>query len=157
MEKIKGNFNTKLIETIKAGKKFRIVGDNINFYVGVRDERKGRHGKMMHYFGSAILVRDLAFPDLDSTDGPQLQLHEITAAVLLPEASEIDSLIEDYAYLAMKVAAKKIPFFSFLGRELPTHLTDIHSEQLRKTTLVIPLPCIPRNEQYGGDVIEILR
>ena len=156
VDNVKGNFNTKLIEAIQSRKQIRLVGDNVNFYVGVRDERKDRRPEMMHYFGSAILIRELSFPDF-CTAGPQLLTHEITSDKLLPEAHDIDCLVADYAYLAMKVASNTMPYFNFLTKELPTHLTDQHSQQVMQKTVVIPLACLPRNEQYETDVIEILR
>ena len=156
LDKITGNFNCKLVNAIKSGKHLRIVGDNIDFYLGVRDERKGFHGSMKHFFGSAFIVKELSFPDF-ITSGPQLSTDKITVAHLLPNPTEIPLLVQDYAYLCMQVAATKMPFFSFLKKDLPMHLTDDHSKQLLEKTLVIPIGALPRNEHSHGDVVEILR
>ncbi|WAR07883.1 hypothetical protein MAR_017841, partial [Mya arenaria] len=58
-------FNTELINSIQEGKKFRIVGDNINFNIGVTNERKstGKTGHMEHWFGSAAIVQNVSFND----------------------------------------------------------------------------------------------
>ena len=64
LDEFKGEFDAKVIEAIIEGKKLRLIGDNVNYYVSVRDERSTRHGRMMNLFGSAILIRELSFPDL---------------------------------------------------------------------------------------------
>ena len=156
IDMVKGNINVKLIEAIKARKHFRMVGDNINFEVGVRDERKGCHKEMMNYFGSAILIRDLSFPEFDVV-GPQLRSHAIKPDLFLLDAGDTEALIDDYAYMAMTLASEKIPFFMFLKHRLPKHLTDEYTAQLAQKTVVIPLAAIPRNEQYYGDTVAILR
>lgn len=49
------DYSTQLVRKIvNEGQKFRIIGDNINWTVGVRDERADRHAHMHHAFGSAV-------------------------------------------------------------------------------------------------------
>lgn len=65
MNTISGTFNTELIDAVKKEKRFRIVGDNINFSVGVSHERKseGKHSHMEHWFGSVAIIQNVSFED----------------------------------------------------------------------------------------------
>ena len=69
---IGGKFNETLIDLIKAERRFRIVGDNINWHEGVHDQRKDHTSHLVHAFGSAILVQSSRIP-LTSTRNAILQ------------------------------------------------------------------------------------
>ncbi|KAH3861619.1 hypothetical protein DPMN_024552 [Dreissena polymorpha] len=70
------NIISKLIDSLKSGKRFRIVGDNINFKMGVSQERKsvGKVGHIQHWFRSAAIVQNVNFQAMDN-DIPQCDLH----------------------------------------------------------------------------------
>ena len=70
MKKIGGTINDKLCDLIKLKKRFRIIGDNINWTVGVHDQRVDNRGRMFHAFGSAVIVQNVDFSYLDD-DRPQ--------------------------------------------------------------------------------------
>ncbi|WAR12559.1 hypothetical protein MAR_026739, partial [Mya arenaria] len=61
MSAISGSFNEELINAIKDGKKFRILGDNVNFHMGVDQARKSirKVGHMQHWFGSAAILQNI--------------------------------------------------------------------------------------------------
>ena len=56
---IGGHFDAQLIDAVKAGKRFRIIGDNINFHVDTshlrNSSKKEKH--MEHWFGSAAIIQ----------------------------------------------------------------------------------------------------
>ena len=78
MEGISGHFNSELVDSIRAGQTYRIVGDNINFQVGVKHGRRGKDNKhMVYWFGSAAIIQNLKFDDL-LTVCPQQDLRHAT-------------------------------------------------------------------------------
>lgn len=158
MDKLQGDYNALIIDAIKAGKKIRFVGDNINFRVGVRDERSNKHGKMFHYFGSAVLIYGKmgTFDELPDS-GPQEDHTMFRESDLLPSNNEVEALVADFAYMSMKVAITHIAYFSFLKDKVSTHLTDKYSTKLMEKTTIIPLTVLPKNEQKYGDVVDIMR
>ena len=153
-DQIMNECEAKLVEAIKAGKRFRLVGDNINFQTQVRDERKDRHGKMEHYFGSAAIIQTLDFEHLPS-ERPVVSNINLPQVMLTEQESE--GLVDDYGYMMMKVAATHLPYFSFLKDLLPENITDEYSAQLTQKTPVIPLIAMHKNEQHYGDVVDIMR
>ena len=66
VELIGGHFNDQLIDLLKQGKRFRLVVDNINWKVGVHDQRLDNTSKMMHAFGSAAIVQNIDFRHLSA-------------------------------------------------------------------------------------------
>jgi hypothetical protein len=89
-----GDQNRQLIEAITARKRLRLVGDNVNFTTRVRDERLNKHGKMYHFFGSAVLVHDSSFPRL-STIYPQMNICDMKADMFIANVQEQEALIDD--------------------------------------------------------------
>lgn len=53
-----------LTEAVINGRRFRLVGDNVNWATGVHNERVGRHGKMTHAFGSIAVIHDINCNDV---------------------------------------------------------------------------------------------
>ena len=153
---IRGDFDAKVIEAVRNGKNIRLVGDNVNLTIGCRDEREDRHGKMLHYFGSAVLIHDLHFPE-STTVAPQMDYKTLKATDLLPDTKDVSNLVADYAHMMINVAKKHIAYFQCLNGSTPNHLTDENSEQLKTKTIVVPLQVLAKNEQKYGDVVEILR
>jgi hypothetical protein len=150
-----GDINRQLVDAIIAKKRLRLVGDNINFTTRVRDERMNRHGKMHHYFGSAVLIHDLSFPNVP-THAPQINISEMKADMFIPNSDEQDALIDDYAIIAIQIAIKHIEYFRCLESLFPKHRPDQYTHQLMKKTVVVPLHVLPYNEQKYGDVVKIL-
>jgi hypothetical protein len=100
---------------------------------------------MILYFVSAVLVHIFNFPSAARCT-PQKDFSSLTYADLLPSSNDISSLVEDYVHIAMHVAVKHIPYFSFLKNTIPLHLPDEHFEQLKAKTGVILLYVLAKNE-----------
>jgi hypothetical protein len=115
--------------------------------IGVRDERHDRHGRMMHYFGSSVLIHDLSFPN-SSRCTPMRDFKLVKPADFLPSGDDLDCLIEDYVFMAMHVAARHIPYFSFLRHQLPAYIIDENGEKLNKKTAVIPITVLPKTSRF---------
>jgi hypothetical protein len=156
IESIRTDFDSSLVDAVRNGKRIRLVGDNVNMTVGVRDERADRHGKQLNYFGSAALVHDFNFPAASRTT-PQRDYRTVTSADLLPSPDDNNHLIDDYVHMAMHVSLKHIAYFSYLKELLPQYLLDENSDKLKQKTGVIPLSVLAKNEQHYGDVVDILR
>ena len=155
MEKIGGTINDKLADLVKRKQRFRIIGDNINWTVGVHDQRVDNRGKMFHAFGSAVIVQNVDFSHLDD-DRPQKHYEESTTQDFLPSEDDITQLKRDYTVLMARVALRHIPFFQKFRDVIPTYISNPVSENLKLKSKVIPLPVLMKNEQKYQDVVHIL-
>ena len=153
LDAIKGGFHKKAIDAVRQSKHIRIIGDNIDFVIGVRDERMKHHGKLHHYFGSAFLVHNYSFKNL-SLISPQRKYQCTKPADLMLSKNEEEELVKDYINIVVSVAIRFFPVFQFLESPQPT--TSDQADITQKT-LTIPLPALHRHEQEYGDVCEILR
>jgi hypothetical protein len=100
---------------------------------------------MLHYFGSAVIIQNLHFPEA-KTVTPQMDYKNLKAADLLPDTNDVSDLVADYAYMMMNVAKKHIAYFQCLNGLTPNHLTDEHSEQFKSKTVVVPSQVLAKNE-----------
>jgi len=156
IDAIRGDFDAKVIDAVRNGKKIRLVGDNVNITVGCRDEISDRHRKSLHYFGSAVIIHELDFPEANNGTS-QMDYHNLTVSDLLPNIDDVSNLVDDYAHMVMHVAIKHIAYFKFLKGLISSHITDENSEQLKTRTVVVPLQLLAKNQQKSGDVVDILR
>ena len=154
IQELSRNSEDIIVKALKAGFHLRVVGDNINFWVKVRDERKGHHSHMEHYFGNIAIINILEFSR--SVNGkasdPAWQHYCSRCYSKLGWCFSF----EDYSFICMKVTAKYISFFKFLGINLPGCLTDEYTEKISDKTRVIPLPALHKNESHYTDVVDIM-
>ena len=145
-----------LVDAIRKGKRMRLCGDNINFWIKVRDERRSKHSHMEHYFGSIAIFHPMNLSGL-SEKKPQIEPTSMTASDLILNPNDINNLIDDYAMLAMRVALQYFAYFKFLDGHLPKYRPDQHTESMTEKTKVIPLPALKKNESKYTDMVDIMR
>lgn len=159
LDKFAGHFNAEVIDSLKAGKRIRIVGDNINWKTNVHDERQDHHGKMHHAFGSAVIVQNTTFHHLCDVR-PQQLIRNIDTHVFLPSKMEWDNIQKDFAVDMSKVAAKHIPFFAQFLSVLPHKQWNESAvdqpDGFSEKNKVIPLPVLHLNEQKYNEVVQIM-
>jgi hypothetical protein len=143
------------VEAILSNKRLRLIGDNAEIRTYSRDERRGRHGKMHHFFGSAVLIHDFQFPNT-STISPQRPIDDLTADFFIPNTQEQEEIVRDYACMAIKIAIKYLSCFKVLEGKFPDHFPDNFTHLLTRITKVVPLHLLPLNEMEIGDVVKIL-
>ena len=151
---IGGHFNDQIVDIVKKRKRFRLVGDNINWSVGVHDQRRDHRSRMFHAFGSTVLVQNVSFDHLCDVT-PQMHCSVAPVQLFIPSLDEINAIKEEYVKIVTKVAARHIPLFQAFTECLPKQLSKPVSEKLKEKTKVVPVPVLFKNEQYLQDVVQI--
>ena len=156
MDLLACHFNSEVIDSVRVGRRYRIVGDNINFQVGVKFERKGeKHKQMENWFGSAAVIQNIGFNRLPS-HAPQRNIADMDWTEFLPSADDFKVLTKDYCRLVGRILVKFMPAFSpfknVVNKPIKGELSDILTEKNK----VVPLPALPKNEQKYSDVVDIL-
>ena len=152
---IGGKFNETMIDLIKEKKRFRIVGDNINWYEGVHDQRKDHTSHMVHAFGSAILVQNVDFSSVTDVY-PQRNFTETPIQEFIPSTDDYKLYKHDYTVLMSRVVCNFLPYFQLFEDIIPSKLSQPVSEKLCLKTKVVPMPVLMKNEQKAQDVVDIL-
>ncbi|CAG2245512.1 unnamed protein product [Mytilus edulis] len=155
VEMIGGHFNDKVVQLVKDNTRFRIIGDNINWTVGVHDQRINNKQKMMHAFGSAVIVQNLTFTNLDRVV-PQQLYSQTPVQNFIPSEEDYNLITTDYIILMSRVVFEHIPYFKKFSDIVPINISTPCSPNLKKKSEVIPLPVLFKNEQYYQDVVGIL-
>lgn len=156
MTSISGTFNSKLIDSLKSGKRFRIVGDNINFKMGVSQERKsvGKVGHIQHWFGSAAIVQNVNFQAMDN-DIPQCDLRLLPTETFIICEEELQEISNNFSVLSSRVL---VEFFPWLkpSTACVNKAIAVVPQDLKKKNTIIPLPIMHKTEQKYADVVDIL-
>ena len=141
---------------VQEGKRLRFVGDNVNYAVGIRDQRMendGKSKKLHHAFASVALMNEMDYSHL-SSDKPKHSWTDVTVQDLLVSQDEYSMIRKDYTLHILKAAVKHIPFFKCFD-EILQEDRDKKLEPAPRTQ-VIPLETVLKNEQYYADVVDIL-
>ena len=152
-----GHFNDALVNALKAGKSFRLIGDNVNFKIDESHQRKPkekkRGNKKQNWFASAAIVQNIQFPHL-SCVAPQRNIRAMPFKEFLPGKRDQDRMTEDYAKLVLRCLAKQVTFCRGLA---PGVIRGPMSKEMTTVNQVVPLSLDPLNECSYIDDYQILR
>ncbi|KAL3836462.1 hypothetical protein ACJMK2_021894 [Sinanodonta woodiana] len=129
-----------IVEGVRCGQPFRIIGDNINVSVGVKHERTDHHGVMLNWFGSAAILQTKSFDEMPHDI--QGQAKDLQYYHFIPSDQDERRLKSDYRLQSSHIKGSK---------GVPSS-----SEELTKKNVVVPLEVLPLNEQKYADVVSIL-
>ena len=137
-------------------KRFRFIGDNVNWMSSVHDIRLDNKPHMEHAFASAIIVQNIDFGNLRQ-DSPFLMNHQVNPCKdYVPSPSDLKALKYNYTVLIGRVI-ENIPYFhQHFKTFLPSNISEPSHENLKVKSKIIPLAVLPKNEQKYQDVVEIL-
>ncbi|CAG2192235.1 unnamed protein product [Mytilus edulis] len=156
LQEIGQTYTNQMSAAMKEGKRLCLVGDNVNYAVGIREQRKENCGKtklLHHAFASVALLNDSKFDHLSKIK-PQRPWTDLKLDDFIVNEEEYKNIRLDYTKHIVKAAIKHVPFFKILD-DVFDESSKINEEQYRKN-LVIPLETVLKNEQYYADVVDIM-
>lgn len=156
LQEIGQTYTNQMSAAMKEGKRLCLVGDNVNYAVGIREQRKENCGKtklLHHAFASVALLNDSKFDHLSKIK-PQRPWTDLKLDDFIVNEEEYKNIRLDYTKHIVKSAIKHVPFFKILD-DVFDESSKTNEEQYRKT-LVIPLETVLKNEQYYADVVDIM-
>ena len=153
MEMIDCKFNDSIIELVRQRQRFRLIGDNINWTVGVLDQRFGHKGHMEHAFWSAVLVQNVDFSAFEA-DAPLRHFKDTPCQQFIP--THEDYALYKYTLLMSWVVLQFVPLLNMFEEVIPERLSKPCDPNLRSKTKVIPLSVLYKKEQKYQDVVQIL-
>lgn len=97
------------IQAVTEGKRFRIVGDNVNFMVAASHQRKGNSTHMEHWFASAAIIQNNSFDHLPC-NFPQMPLLDLSPQSFLPSDNDFKVITNDYIYIVFQILTRHLTF-----------------------------------------------
>ena len=155
LDMIGGHFDSKVVEAVAQHRRFRLIGDNINWKTDPSEEREDHHREWNHAFGSLAIIQNLDFDTLPNI-APQVPHYVLPDETFLLNKEDWTNIRYEYIVHIARVLAEHVHWFKFLKRFLPDHMPAEYSEQLTKQNEVIPLPVLFENEQKYDNVVVIL-
>lgn len=156
-KQIGGHFNLQLINAVQEGKKFRLIGDNVNFMIDVSHQRETMKSHMEHWFGSMAIIQHGDFSQL-STAKPQVPLLELEPTTFLPQEMDWENIKNCYIVIILEILCKFCKYFQNFKSVLENMKQKLRPDDydISEAHTSVPLPVLPKNEQKYSDVIEIL-
>ncbi|KAL5004258.1 hypothetical protein ScPMuIL_017714 [Solemya velum] len=155
-KQVSSDIQKTLTTAVKEGKTFRLIGDNVNFMVGVSHERKDKQSHMEHWFGSAAIIQNHSFSSL-STVRPQKYLHSMEPISFIPQTDDWKTIKFTYSIILLDVLVKHFKYFKLFQQTLSELKQTLMPENINNSVSeVIPLPVLAKNEQKYSDVIDIM-
>lgn len=121
IEEVGDSCYENILNELKNGKKYRLIGDNVNFRVGKKFQRSNeKQSQQYHWFASCAIIQNCEFSQY--SDVPQGPVRGLDLTHILPSESDIAALKTNYTCHIAKVAKELIPALSCLAT------TDIRPE-----------------------------
>ena len=97
-----GHFHDKIVELVKAGKKFFAVNDNFNYKTTVKNMRVDHRNKQQNWFASIVVFERIDFSHLDNVR-PHGDIQNFSNENYLLTSEEIKKLQSDFKVLVGRI------------------------------------------------------
>ena len=150
------HFLDHAVEQLKAGKKFVLVLDNIDWDVKVHDMRSDKQNTSVHAVATSIVFDRVSSGHLPD-NGPQKSLADCQLRDLLKLTDEDDRCTrERYKIFLGKILSELIPAFEFLRSVVPARTPCRYQDEMSSESVVVPLPVLMKDEKKYADVVDVL-
>lgn len=152
-----GHFHDKIVELVKAGKKFYTVNDNLNCQTTVKNMRMDHRNKQHNWFASIIVFERVDFSHLDNVT-PLGDINNFSNENYLLSPEEVWKLQSDFKILVGRVFIEffKQPQFAAVKKLIPDHILHRYTKEMSTKSEVFPLPIQFKDEKKYSDVVDIL-
>ena len=151
LEKMATKNKDELVQSVQEGQNFRLVGDNINFRVGVKHIRQGKAESAKDWFGSIAVVTNQNFDSLP--DVAQGKIADLPLQKVLVSDREKDMLRDCFIQQTLEVISDHSPALQFMAKYGPGRPDGPHNKQDK----IHMLHVLPYNEMRYQDMISVLK
>jgi len=107
---------------------WKLVGDNLDLTVKVRDMRVDNPNQAHHFFHTIAVQDRIATDHLDDTK-PQCLASTLEVSNFVPSLSDKQQLCSDFVVLVARIIASEFAEFKFLQLSVPTHIPHQYSKR----------------------------
>ena len=143
-----GHFHDKIVQLVKAGKKFYTVNDNFNCKTTVKNMRVDQRNKWSNWFASIVVFERIDFSHLDNVR-PLGDIQSFSNENYLLTSEEIKNRI----FLEF---FKQPQFAAVIKKLVPQHILHRYTNEMSLKSEVFPLPIQFKDEKKKyADVVDI--
>ena len=117
-------------------KGWKIVGDNLDLTIKVRDMRLDNPNQSYHFFHSIAVQDRIVTSHLDDTK-PQCLVSTLSASDFMPSSLDYQQLRNDFIVLVARILVAEFPEFHFFYGAVPNHIQHMYSTELSKKSTVV--------------------
>ena len=135
-----GHFHDKIVELVKAGKKFYTVNDNFNCKTTVKNMRVDHRNKQHNWFASIVVFERIDFSHLDNVRSLG-DIQNFSNENYLLTSEEIKKLQSDFKVLVGRIFLGffKQPQFAAVKKLVPQHILHRYTNEMSSKSEVFPL------------------
>lgn len=127
--------------SVGVGEKgWKLVGDNLDLTVKVRDMRQDNQNESYHFFHTIAVEDRIDTSHLESSKPQQLASQLITSDFVL-SSTDYNCLREDFIVLVARVLVHEFEQFKFLADGVRSHIPHKFSEQMASKSTVVCCIC----------------
>ena len=130
LNRVGDHFDDSVVEHLRRGQKFRLIGDNLNFKVKTKDVRQDRQDTTKNMFASAVILHSV---DADLPQEPKIRTEDFVPQDILPNSQDLAKIRASYIQIVSEVVAEHIPTFSFLKDAVSKDETPFATQLAKKT------------------------
>ena len=165
--------------TALVEKNWKLVGDNLDLTVKVRDMRLDNPNQQYHFFHTIAVQDRISTAHLDDSR-PQQLVSNLSTSDFVPSSSDYERLRSDLTVLVSRIVVAELSAFQFMSKAVPDHILHDYSREMARPSVVVgyynystkvttfsifkvlcfhlklPLGVILKNENINGEMIEIM-
>ena len=151
------NILLKIVEMVKAGKKFYTVNDSLNCKTTVKNMRVDHRNKQHNWFASIVVFERIDSSHLDNVR-PLGDIQNFPHENYLLTSEEIKKLQSDFKVLVGRIFLEffKHPQFAAVKKLVSQHILQRYTNEMSSKSEVFPLPIQFKDEKKYADVLDIL-
>ena len=155
-DEIGNHFIDKVVEQVKAGKKFTFVLDNIDWDLKVHEMRSDNQNRSVHAVATTLLFDRVSSNHLPDEEPQQsLSKCDIAKTVSMTDG-EAAARKQRYKIFAARILCEFIPAFSFLKNIAHVHLQSNYKDKMDAKSVVVPFPVVMKDEKKYAEVVDVL-
>ena len=143
----------KIASRLPDGYLFRVVGDNCDYQVGVREMRVDHRTKDKHCFNIMAISDRMKHDTLDGSK-PSGSPEDVKFA---PSPEDLQDLRSDFAVLSGRVLCRHFPFLKRFAELADSSIKCRYQEELKQPSVVTSIGLLDKNEAKHGDMVDIMR
>ncbi len=117
-------------------KPWKLVGDNLDVTVKVRDMRMDNPNQMHHFF-HLIAIQDRVDTSHLDNSAPKADVRSLRVADFVPSDTDLRQLKGDLIILVSRIIVTEFPEFSFMQGAVPHHIAHAHSQEMSHQSSVV--------------------
>ena len=146
---------TEIVQLLREGRAFRVVGDNFDLLIKVRQMLLEHRNKSHHWFNLLVIFSRVSSSHLPN-DAPICPLSEFPPSAYLLSDEEQEDTMNNFIILASGVLCEHLKFLAPFKAVLTKHIAHEYSNEMSEKSPVLVSGTVFKDEKKYDEMVDIM-